>query len=139
MAQGLPGREDPIGLVRILSPRCSPDRDDIAHDPALQDKAFGHVVPGVIFTLIVGIHAVAGEYRRHHHCHLPDRRGRHQPFVVAGLTRQVRKQVPQPPVAHPQRVMLRPGAQQHLGNRQLGFQLGGELEPAISSLPHQRE
>lgn len=40
-----------------------PDRDDIAHDPALQDRAFGHVGPGAIFTLIVGIHAVAGEYR----------------------------------------------------------------------------
>ena len=55
------------------------------------------------------------------------RRGGFQPLVVPRLMGQVGEQVPQPGVAHPQPVMLRPGAQQHLRHRQ-AHQLGvGQL------------
>jgi hypothetical protein len=46
------------------------------------------------------------------------RRGGLEPLVIARLTRQVREQVPQPPVAQAQPVMLAAGAQQHLRDRQ---------------------
>ena len=46
-----------------------------------------------------------------------------EPLVVARLMRQVGEQVPEPGVAHPQPVMLRPRPEQHLGHRQ-AHQLG---------------
>ena len=46
-----------------------------------------------------------------------------EPLVVAGLFRQVGGQVPEAGVAHPQPVMLRPRAQQHLGHGQ-AYQFG---------------
>jgi hypothetical protein len=56
--------------------------------------------------------------------------------VVAGLVRQVGEQVAEPPAAHPQPVMLRPRAQQHLGDRQahkLGVgQLPGTARPPLA-------
>ena len=59
------------------------------------------------------------------------RRGCLEPLVIARLVRQVREQVPQPGVAQPQPVVLRPGAQQHLRYRQAHqFRVGELLRPA---------
>jgi hypothetical protein len=59
-----------------------------------------------------------------------------EPLVVAGLMRQVGEQMAQPPVAHPQPVMLRPRTQQYLGHgqaHQLGIGQLFRLAPATAS------
>jgi len=63
------------------------------------------------------------------------RRGGLEALVVPGLLGQVGEQVPEPGVAHPQPVMLRPGAQQHLRHRQ-AHQLGsGQLLRLAAAQP----
>jgi hypothetical protein len=63
------------------------------------------------------------------------RRGGLEPLVIPGLMRQVGEQVPQPGVAQPQPVMLRPGAQQHLRHRQAHqLRIRELLRPARATL-----